>query len=240
MAPKASIVNAGQPSLDGWLSVSGPTSSIDNGSSGEDSPLLPSLRTHSPPLLDKDSIFLSSTFPLGSPPTASSLRTLINLHLSPPRAEGLPKVVERGEGVMPHHRMYAWRCLSLKKGRRLAADGGGEDDWEIKVRRSPLSPPPPPPPPLSSACRSTPDRPGSSDASRFPSPADLHLRTAHAPPPLPFGCDRGQEGSDDDGEQYGGDRLLQVMREQGAVDCIVFCCRSVPFPLSLVLSLPSP
>lgn len=138
MPPKASIVNAAQPSLDGWLSVSGSagassSSSSAGGGGGALSTDSPALRTHSPPLLDKDSIFLASTFPLSAPPTTSSVRTLINLHLSPPRAEGLPKVVERGDGVMPSHRMYAWRCLTLRKGRRVLS--GGEDDWEVKVRR---------------------------------------------------------------------------------------------------------
>ena len=132
MPPKpANAVSAGQPSLDTWLSTNSSSSAPPAG----DSSRLPSLQTHSPPLLDKDSIFLASTFPLTAPPTTHSLRTLVNLHLSPPRAEGLPGVVGRGEGVMPAHRMMAWRCLVLKKGRRLVEGAlAGEDDWEIKVR----------------------------------------------------------------------------------------------------------
>lgn len=125
MPPKASAVTAQQPSLDTWLSVSSTAATTNTNTNPA-----PALITHSPPLLDKDSIFLASAFPLTAPPTNSNIQTLINLHLSPPRAEGLPKAVEFGKGVMPSHRMYAWRYLALKKGRRST---GGPEDWEVQV-----------------------------------------------------------------------------------------------------------
>lgn len=34
-----------------------------------------------------------------------------------------------------------------------------------------------------------------------------------------------KEASDDDGERWAGERLIKVMREEGAVDCLVICSR---------------
>jgi hypothetical protein len=49
-----------------------------------------------------------------------------------------------------------------------------------------------------------------------------------------------QEGSEDDDEKWGGDRLLKVMRDADAVDCLLVCSRyAYPSPL-LVSSLFSP
>lgn len=144
-----------QPSLDTWLSVPPALSELHPD---------PALITSSEPIVDKDSIFLSLTFPLSIPPTSYQLRTLTSTYLSPPLHPKLPPVTQKGKGVQPTHRMYAWRCLVLKRGK----DGtGGEGDYELK------------------------------------------------------------EGSDDDGEKYGGDRILQGLRDLGAVDCISFCCRYV-------------
>ncbi|CDZ96480.1 Uncharacterized conserved protein [Phaffia rhodozyma] len=152
MPPRTSeALNPAQPSLDSWLSIPPTVSELHPD---------PALITYSDPIFDKDSIFISLTFPITSPPTTYQIRSLIKQYMSPPHHPKLPKVLQRGDGVSPTHRMYAWKCLVLKKGR----DGtGGEVDYEVR------------------------------------------------------------EGSDDDGEKYGADRILMVM--EGAIDCITFCCR---------------
>jgi putative IMPACT (imprinted ancient) family translation regulator len=46
-----------------------------------------------------------------------------------------------------------------------------------------------------------------------------------------------REGNNDDGERWGGERILGVLRKQGIIDAVVVCSRWFAlFPLHIVLT----
>lgn len=146
MAPKLVSLQPTQPSLDTWLSIqtTSPKTAVPRKSSSQTtSPTTPAVASHpttntddlitySSVILDKDSIFIATAFPLSASPTQSKIQSILNRHLSPPRHDSLPAVTQRGRGINPTHRMWAWRALALKPGTR----GTSPHDFVIEVKPS--------------------------------------------------------------------------------------------------------
>lgn len=203
--PKITQVPATQPSLDSWISVAAPRPLASTSGSASSS----SAGLALPSLAELDAELITYSEPVIEKDSIF-LAVTFALH-APPSASKLQTLFNKYLSPPRHASLPA--PFQREKGinpshrmyawRALGLKAGrngkaGPGDFEVKV---------------SSARRQPRMHAGDVSFTSGSALTDLFRRL--------------QEGSDDDDERWGGDRILKVLRDRGGIDVLVVCCRSV-------------